>query len=387
VSVTTDLPGVTRELRSQVNADGTVELSLATVPVPQPKPSEVLVRVEASPINPSDLGLLFAGADMSSAEVSGPSESPIVTATIPAGAMKALAGRVGASLPVGNEGAGTVVGAGSSDEASGLLGKVVAIAGGGMYTQYRCVDASVCLELQPGTLAAEGASSFVNPLTALGMVETMRAEGHSALVHTAAASNLGQMLNRLCIQDGVPLVNVVRRPEQEDILRAAGASHVCNSNSPTFMDDLVQSLIATSATLAFDATGGGRLAGQILTGMEAAATATAVEYSRYGSTRHKQVYIYGGLDRGPTELSRNFGMAWGIGGWLVTPFLQKIGTEAFRSLRQRVAAELKTTFASTYTKEVSLAEALQPDAFSVYGRKATGEKYLINPNKGSASPN
>jgi NADPH2:quinone reductase len=293
---------------------------------------------------------------------------------------------VGVSLPVGNEGAGTVVGAGSSDEAGGLLGKVVAVAGGAMYTQYRCVDASLCLELQPGTLAVEGASSFVNPLTALGMVETMRAEGHSALVHTAAASNLGQMLNRLCIQDGVPLVNIVRKLEQEDILRAGGAIHVCNSSSSTFMDDLVQSLIATSATLAFDATGGGRLAGQILTGMEAAATATAVEYSRYGSTRHKQVYIYGGLDRGPTELSRNFGMAWGIGGWLLTPFLQKIGMEAFRGLRQRVAAELKTTFASTYTKEVSLAEALQPDAFSVYGRQATGEKYLINPNKGSASP-
>jgi NADPH2:quinone reductase len=386
MSVTTDVPGVTRELRSQVNADGILELSLVMVAVPQPKPSEVLVRVEASPINPSDLGLLFAGADMSTAKVSGPTESPIVTATIPAGAMRALTGRVGVSLPVGNEGAGTVVGAGSSDEAGGLLGKVVAVAGGAMYTQYRCVDASLCLELQPGTLAVEGASSFVNPLTALGMVEAMRAEGHSALVHTAAASNLGQMLNRLCIQDGVPLVNIVRKLEQEDILRAGGAIHVCNSSSSTFMDDLVQSLIATSATLAFDATGGGRLAGQILTGMEAAATATAVEYSRYGSTRHKQVYIYGGLDRGPTELSRNFGMAWGIGGWLLTPFLQKIGMEAFRGLRQRVAAELKTTFASTYTKEVSLAEALQPDAFSVYGRQATGEKYLINPNKGSASP-
>jgi len=377
---------VTQELRSRVNADGTLELSLATVAVPELKPNEVLIRVEAAPLNPSDLGLLFGGADMSTAKVSGPTDSPVLTASISAGAMRAMAGRVGASLPVGNEGAGTVVAAGSTEAAQGLVGRTVAVAGGAMYTQYRCMDASQCLQLPHGTPAAAGASSFVNPLTALGMVETMRAEGHSALVHTAAASNLGQMLNRLCIEDGVPLVNVVRKPEQEDILRAGGAEYVCNSSLPTFMDDLVQALIATSATLAFDATGGGKLAGQILTGMEAAATSTAAEYSRYGSTRHKQVYIYGGLDRGPTELSRNFGMAWGVGGWLLTPFLQKVGPEAFQGLRQRVAAELKTTFASTYTKEVSMAEALQLDAVSVYGRQATGEKYLINPNKGAAPP-
>jgi len=261
-------------------------------------------------------------------------------------------------------------------------GKTVAVAGGGMYTQYRCIEASLCLVLPDGTLPSEGASSFVNPLTALGMVETMRREGHRGLVHTAAASNLGQMLNKLCISDEVPLVNIVRRPEQEEILRAAGAIYVCNSSSPKFMDDLIQALTATSATLAFDAIGGGKLAGHILTCMEAAALASATEYSRYGSTTHKQVYIYGGLDRGPTELSRNFGMAWGLGGWLLTPFLQKIGPEAFEGLRRRVAAELKTTFASTYTREVSLAEALQLDAIAVYGKQATGEKYLINPNKG-----
>jgi NADPH2:quinone reductase len=235
--------------------------------------------------------------------------------------------------------------------------------------------------LPDGITASEGASSFVNPLTALGMVETMRTEGHSALVHTAAASNLGQMLNRLCIADGVQLVNIVRRPEQAELLRAAGATYVCDSSSPTFMADLIEALTATSATLAFDATGGGRLAGHILTAMEVAATATGGEYSRYGSTTHKQVYIYGGLDRGPTEFNRNFGMAWGIGGWLLTPFLQKVGAETFSRLRERVAGELKTTFASSYTKEVSLAEALQLDAISVYGKQATGEKYLINPNK------
>jgi hypothetical protein len=261
------------------------------------------------------------------------------------------------------------------------MNKTVALAGGSMYTQYRCVDASQCLVLPDGTLASEGASSFVNPLTALGMVETMRREGHRALVHTAAASNLGQMLNKLCIEEEVPLVNVVRRPEQEEILREIGAAYVSDSTSPNFMDELTQALIATSATLAFDAIGGGKLAGHILTAMEAAATAGATEYSRYGSTTHKQVYIYGGLDRRPTEFNRNFGMVWGIGGWLLTSFLQKIGPEASQVLRQRVAAELKTTFASTYTSVVSLAEALQLDAISVYGKQATGEKYLINPNK------
>jgi NADPH2:quinone reductase len=371
-----------QQLRSLVKSDGTLELSLATVDIPAPGPNEVVIRVEASPINPSDLGLFFAGADMETAKAIGPADNPVISATLPAGAMRALAGRVGSSLPVGNEGAGTVVDAGSSDAAQSLMNKTVAVAGGGMYTQYRCVEASLCLVLPDGTLPSEGASSFVNPLTALGMVETMRREGHRGLVHTAAASNLGQMLNKLCISDDVPLVNIVRRPEQEEILRAAGAIYVCNSSSPKFVDDLIQALTATSATLAFDAIGGGKLAGHILTCMEAAALASATEYSRYGSTTHKQVYIYGGLDRGPTELTRNFGMAWGLGGWLLTPFLQKIGPEAFEGLRRRVAAELKTTFASTYTREVSLAEALQLDAISVYGKQATGEKYLINPNKG-----
>jgi NADPH:quinone reductase len=373
-------PDTGQALRSLVTPEAMLELSLAAVLISQPQPNEVLIRVEAAPLNPSDLGLLFAGADMAAATVSGPADNPVVTAPLSAAAMRALAGRVGASLPVGNEGAGTVVGAGSSAAAQALLGRTVAVAGGGMYAQYRLVDASLCLVLPEGTPASLGASSFVNPLTALGMVETMRREGHRALVHTAAASNLGQMLNKLCIEDRVPLVNIVRKAEQEDLLRAIGAVHVCNSTSPSFMTDLTKALVETGATLAFDATGGGNLVSQILTGMEAVATTTAGDYSRYGSTTHKQVYIYGGLDRGPTVLSRNFGMAWGIGGWLLTPFLQSIGPEAFQALRQRVAAGLETTFASSYTKRVSLSEALQPEAFSVYGLQATGEKYLITPH-------
>ena len=284
-------------------------------------------------------------------------------------------------MPVGNEGAGTVVAAGSSAAAGALLGKTVAVAGGGMYAQYRCLDVSLCLELPEGTRAVDGASSFVNPMTVLGMVETMRLEKHVALVHTAAASNLGQMLNRLCIEEQVPLVSIVRRQEQEELLRSAGAAYVCNSTSPDFMDELTAALKATAATLAFDATGGGKLASQILTCMEAAASAAAGSYSRYGSSVHKQVYIYGSLDRSPTELTRNFGMAWGVGGWLLTPFLQRIGPQGVERLRQRVAAELTTTFASTYTDQVSLAGALQLDALAAYARQATGSKYLIIPSR------
>jgi NADPH2:quinone reductase len=370
-----------REIRSKINKEGTLELALETTQIPMPSADEVVVRVEASPINPSDLGMFFGPADMSTAKASGTSSAPIVTADIPSGLMRTVAARVDQSLPVGNEGAGRVVKAGTSDVAQALLGKTVGLIGGGMYAQYRLIKVAMCLPLLEGTTPAEGASCFVNPLTALGMVETMRMEDHKALVHTAAASNLGQMLNKLCLKDGVALVNIVRRPEQVDLLRKIGAKNVCDSSTPSFMDDLTDALVATGATLAFDATGGGKLAGQILTCMEIAANKTATEYNRYGSTTYKQVYIYGGLDRSPTVLSRNFGMAWGIGGWLLTPFLQKVGFAAGQALRQRVAAEIKTTFASDYACEVSLAGALQLDAIAAYARQATGEKYLINPNK------
>jgi NADPH:quinone reductase len=375
-----EIPAEALQLRSLVRADQTLELFLDMVPVSEPGPDEVVIRVEAAPLNPSDMGLLFGGADMGAAVASGSAERPAVTAPIPDAAMRGLAGRVGTPLPVGNEGAGTVVAAGESAAAQALLGKVVAAAGGGMYSQYRPVNVALCLELPAGATAIEGAASFVNPMTVLGMVETMRMENHSALVHTAAASNLGQMLNRLCIEQQVPLVNIVRKPDQEAMLRAAGAVHVCNSTSAGFMAELIGALKETGATLAFDAIGGGRLASQILTGMEAAASAAAGGgYSRYGSAVHKQVYIYGSLDRGPTELTRSYGTAWGIGGWLLTPFLQKAGLARVVQLRDQVAAGLTTTFASSYTAQVSLPGALSLDAIADYGRQATGSKYVIIP--------
>ena len=370
------------QLRSLLRKSGELELSLVNIPTPEPGPDEIVVRVEATPINPSDLGLLIGPADMSTAKVSGTKELPVVTAKVPEAALKAMAARLDQSMPVGNEGAGVVIRTGSSDAAKALMGKTVAMIGGAMYAQYRVLRAKDVLELPAGTTAADGASCFVNPLTALGMTETMRREGHKALVHTAAASNLGQMLNRICIKDGIGLVNIVRSKEQADILHKIGAKHVVDSTSPSFMDDLTNALVETGATIAFDAIGGGRLAGQILTCMEIAANKTAKEYSRYGSTVHKQVYVYGSLDPRPIELNRAFGMAWGVGGWLLFPFLQKIGPADGAKLRQRVVAELKTTFASHYTRVVSLQEALQLDNIAVYNKRATGEKFLINPNKG-----
>src|ERR1700704_5795722 len=370
------------QLRSLIKKIGELELSLANVPIPEPGPDEVVVRVEASPINPSDLGLLVGAADMSTAKASGTKEAPVVTATVPETAMRAMAGRLDESMPVGNEGAGVVIKTGSSDPAKALMGKTVAMIGGAMYAQYRCLKAKDVLELPAGITPAEGASCFVNPLTALGMTETMRREGHKALVHTAAASNLGQMLNKICLKDGIGLVNIVRSSEQADILRKIGAKHIVDSTAASFMDDLTNALVETGATIAFDAIGGGKLAGQILTCMEISANKTAKVYSRYGSSVHKQVYIYGGLDMRPTELVPSFGMAWGGGGRVAFSVLQKIGPADGARLRQRVVDELKTTFASHYTQVVSLQEALQLPNIAAYGRRATGEKYLINPNKG-----
>ncbi len=376
MSVTTGL-----QLRSKISKQGELELSLVPVDFPEPGPDQVLVKVEATPINPSDLGLLLGPADPATAKASGSGASVKVTASVPQQSLPFLAARLDQSMPVGNEGAGTVVKAGSSEAAQALLGKTVSMVGGSMYAQYRLLKAIECQPLPAGTTAAEGASWFVNPLTALGMTETMKREGHKALVHTAAASNLGQMLNKICLEDGIGLVNIVRSPAQAKILRDIGARHVVDSSAASFMDDLVQALVETGATIAFDAIGGGRLASQILTGMEMALNKTAKEYSRYGSTTHKQVYVYGGLDTRPLELTRNYGMAWGVGGWLLTPFLQKIGRPEQVRLRERVVNSLKTTFASHYTRSVSLVEALDLANIAAYARRATGEKFLITPQK------
>jgi NADPH2:quinone reductase len=371
------------QLRSLVTAGGELQLSLKEAPIPEPAADEVLIRIEAAPINPSDLALLIGPADISTGRVGGTPDNPTFTARIPAkAAAGAIAGRADQSMVIGNEGAGVVVKAGANAQA--LLGKTVAALGGGMFSQYRVVKAAACLPLPDGTTPAEGASCFVNPLTALSMVENMRRENHTALVHTAAASNLGQMLNKICLKDGVPLVNIVRSAEQVATLRDLGAKYVCDSTSPDFMQELTDAIAATGATLAFDAVGGGKLANQILICMESAINRKATGYSRYGSAVHKQVYAYGVLDTRPIEIDRsNVGMAWSVSGWLLTYFLEKIGPQATHKLRERVIAELKTTFASHYTAEISLLEALRPDVIQAYNRRATGEKYLINPNKGS----
>lgn len=374
-----DHPTTGLELRSLATDAGVLEVSLVPVPVPEPGENEVVVKVQATPINPSDLGLLFGPADASAAEL----KDGKLTAPIPPQFLRALAARLGQSLPVGNEGAGLVIKAGGSPEAQALLGKTVTMIGGGMYTQYRLIRAADCMALPEGATAADGASCFVNPLTALAMVETMRMEGHKGLIHTAAASNLGQMLTKICLKDGVPLVNIVRSPEQAAILTRLGATHVVDSSDADFMTKLIAAVDETGATLAFDAIGGGKLGGQIIAAIEAAANAKGGAYSRYGSTQFKQLYIYGGLDTGPTILNRGgFGFSWAIGGFLLTPFLQKAGPEVNARLRARVLAELKTTFASHYSHTISLSDVLKPEVAAAYNKKATGAKYLIDPSLG-----
>jgi NADPH:quinone reductase-like Zn-dependent oxidoreductase len=370
------------ELRSLVTSAGELRLSLEDVAVPEPGADEVVVRVEASPINPSDLGLLLGPADLATAQAGGTAERPTLTAQIPPQRMGMMKARLDQSLPVGNEGAGTVIAAGSNAQA--LLGKRVGMLGGAMYATHRKLPTRDCIVLPDGASAADGASMFVNPLTALAMPEVMRAEGHTALIHTAAASNLGQMLNRICLADGVPLVNIVRSPEQARLLRDAGATFVVDSTAEGFREALTDACQQTGATIAFDAIGGGKLANSILHAMEAAANRSATSYSRYGSSQFKQVYIYGGLDVGPTILDRGFGFSWNVSGFLLTPFLMKAGAAKAQAMKDRVAAELKTTFASHYTHTIGLAEALQPDVVEQYQRKATGQKYLIDPSRSLA---
>ncbi|MFT5429042.1 MAG: NADPH2:quinone reductase [Psychrobacter glaciei] len=367
------------QLTSTISEDNKLTLALQEIDMPQPGADEVVVRIEAAPLNPSDLGVMFSAANMATAVQSGTDQNPVITADVPAQFMPSLKTRVGKATPVGNEGAGTVVAAGSSDAAQALMGKTVAVIGGGTYRQYHCVNVQSCLELKEGTTAKEGASSFVNPLTALAMVETMRAEGHKAIIHAAAASSLGQMLNRICMADGIDLINIVRRDEQETLLRDMGAKYVVNSSSDNFIADLTAAIIETGATISFDPIGGGQLSSDILNCMETAITRDVEEYSVYGSDTFKQAYIYGALNRGPITLNRNFGFAWGVNGFLLFNALGKLGTKTVMSMRKRVAEEITTTFASSYTHEVSLAEALKLQSIAAYGKQATGEKYLITP--------
>jgi NADPH:quinone reductase-like Zn-dependent oxidoreductase len=373
------LPNKYYQMTSTVTNDAQLKMKLVQKDFPIPKPHEVVIRVEASPINPSDQGVMFGWSNMANAYHEGVGPKRVLTAPISDQGMRIMKARIDQNLPVGNEGAGTVVLTGDNPEAKALMGKTVAALSGSMYAEYCCIPAMTCLPLLNENDAKDGASSFVNPLTALSMVETMKLEGHQALVHTAAASNLGQMLNKICSADKVALVNIVRREEQAVILRDLGAKYICNSSSESFMSDLTDAIHETGATLAFDATGGGNLASQILIAMEGAAARTPGAYSIYGSIKHKQVYLYGGLDVSPSVLSRGYGMAWGVGGWLLPNFLAKIGMEAGNKLRMRVAKELKTTFRSNYTNEISLSDALESNNVAKYFAKKTGEKFLICP--------
>jgi NADPH:quinone reductase-like Zn-dependent oxidoreductase len=373
------LPDEVLELRSTLTEDGRVTLAIRRSELAAPGDDEVVVRVEAAPINPSDLGMLFAMADLDAVTATESGGLPGVSAPVPERALAGQTGRLGKPMPVGNEGGGTVVAAGSSTDAQALSGKVVGFLSGNAYAEYRTLKVAQCLAMADGTDPTDAAAAFVNPLTALGMVETMRNEGHTALVHTVGASNLGLMLNRICVADGVALVNIVRRPEHVELLRGEGAEHVCDSSAATFIDDLTDALRATGATIAFDAIGGGDLASTLLSRMEKVASEQAGEFSRYGSDTLKQVYVYGGLDRGPTTLRRDFGMSWAIGGWLLTPFLMKLGQEGSERLRRRVADEITTTFASTYGMRLSLADAVDPEQVRRYGRMATGDKALVTP--------
>lgn len=375
----TELPATNLTMLTELKPEGVLELYLAARPMPQPKDHEVVAKVLATPINPSDLGLMVGAADVASARAISRDGLPGAAMDVSEAGMRFMASRIGEALPIGNEGCGLVVAAGRSPEAQALLGKTVALVGGEIYAQYRCLAAQMCMPLPDGTDPKDGASCFVNPLTSLGFVETMKMEGFKAIVHAAAASNLGQMLVKICKADGIPLVNIVRSQAQVDLLKGIGAEIVLNSTDADFVEQLTDAIEKTEAFLGFDPIGGGKLAGQILGAMEAAAVRRMTAYSRYGSDQMKQVYIYGALDVGPTILNRSFGLTWGLGGWLLTPFMAKAGAEVVGRMRARVAAELTTTFKSHYSHEVSLEQAVDVATLQAYNAKRTGEKYLIRP--------
>ena len=371
------IPATGKEMRSLVKKDGTLHLSIGNFPIPGPKAHEVLVRIEATAINPSDVAVVLGFPSLGKSEFVGTNAHPKNPIQIPAPYLPAYKGRMDMPLSAGNEGAGIVVAAGA--DAQHLLGRVVALFGASSFAEYRCVPAAACMVMNEGTTPLAAAASCVNPFTVLCMIETLKMEGHTAMINTAAASNLGQMLVKACKADGIPLVNIVRREEQVNLLKSIGAEYVCNSSSPDFKKELVAAIAETGATLAFECIGGGEMANDLLIAMEQALLQKATTYSRYGSTTHKQVYIYGGLSQQPTPLTRSYGMAWGVGGWLVTPIIQKVGGAGFQQMKQRIADEIHTTFKSTFYKELSLEEAMLPNNICAYAKAASGEKYYINP--------
>ena len=373
------LPENYKELRTEVTANNELKLYLETCPLPELSENDVLIKVQASPINPSDIGLLLATADIRTLKVEGSGDDAVATLQIPAGLMGYVKGRIGESMAAGIEGAGTVVAAGANAQA--LMGKVVSTAASGMYSEYRKAPAQACIPAKEGIIAKQAASSFVNPMTVLAFIETMRKDGQKALINTAAASNLGRMLIKVCNDDEIPLVNIVRKESHVKELKALGAEHVCNSSDDDFHAQLVAAIDATGAMMAFDATGGGELADKLLKAMEVVAVKNETEYSRYGSNTHKQVYIYGGLDRRPTTLNRSYGLNWGVSGWLLMPTLGRLGNEIVGKIRTRVANEIDTTFASSYQAEISLADTLKEETILGYAKQASGEKYLVCPDK------
>lgn len=376
----TALPTDGRILFSTAREGGTLAITLEPHDIAPLGDDEVLVRVEATPINPSDLGLLFGPADVGSARGEAGAVHPTMVMDIPPSLQRTVAARIGKPMPVGNEGAGTVVAAGASPAAQALIGRVVAVVGGALFANYRTARTAELLLLPEGASAREGASLTVNPLTAMAMVGTLRKGGYSGLVHTAAASNLGQMLVKLCQVDGVPLVNIVRSQAQVELLKGIGANHVVDSSSPEFFDHLVDALTETGATLAFDAIGGGKLVSQILMAMEAAQMRKGADFSIYGTNVHKQVYIYGALDLGPTIINRGFGLQWGISGFLLTPYLAQAGLEEIMAMRARVVAHRGDIFASHFTAEIPFLAMIDPAVAQAYQAKATGSKYLLNPS-------
>jgi NADPH:quinone reductase-like Zn-dependent oxidoreductase len=363
-----------KQLFTTLAADGKLTLEVAEATFPVPTGNQVLVKMEGAPINPSDLAILTSAADFANAEYA-PGK---VIATMPEPFLSGQKGRHGQRLPAGNEGAGTVIATGDSDMARALMGARVACVPGNAFSQYAIADAMMCLPLGDHT-SEQGASSFVNPMTALGFVETAKMEGHDAIIHLAAASNLGQMLNRICIEDGMKLVNIVRKAEHVDLLKSQGAHYVVNSSADSYMADLRAAIAETGAYLGFDPIGGGQASDGVLKAMEQVASSQMGEFSRYGSNQQKKMYMYGRLDLSPTILTPSYGLQWSVAGWLLTPFLQRAGMETVVRMRTRVQQNLTTTFASHYKAKVTLEGMLERDAICDYRQMKTGEKYLVTP--------